>query len=76
MNIWSMEEIRTLRYLVAQELSIEEIAIALGRSKPAVRNKACVHGISLRRTRSAVMGASAVGSPLRASARKKDIEHT
>lgn len=51
MNIWSAEEIRTLRYLVAQELPLEEIAIALGRSEFAVRNKAGAHGISLRRTR-------------------------
>jgi len=53
MNIWSMEEIRTLRYLVAQGLPLEEIAIALGRSQCAVRNKAGIHGISLKRAHSA-----------------------
>lgn len=49
MNIWSIEEVRTLRYLVGQGLPLEEIAIALGRSEFAVRNKAFIHGISLRR---------------------------
>jgi hypothetical protein len=49
MNIWSMEEIRTLRYLAAQGLPPEEIAMALGRSEFAIRNKAGRHGISLKR---------------------------
>lgn len=49
MNIWSIEEIRTLRYLVAQGLPLDEIAIALGRSEIAIRNKAGIQGISLRR---------------------------
>ena len=51
MNIWSMEEVRTLRYLVDQGLSPKSIALALGRSEVAVRNKAVMQGISLRRTR-------------------------
>jgi len=53
MSIWSIEEIRTLRYLVEQGLTAKSIAEALGRSEVAVRNKAVMHGISLRRARSA-----------------------
>ena len=52
MSIWSIEEIRTLRYLVEQGLTAKSIAEALGRSEVAVRNKAVMHGISLRRSRS------------------------
>jgi hypothetical protein len=49
MSIWSMEDIRTLRYLVEQGLPPKEIALALGRSEVAIRNKALMQGISLRR---------------------------
>lgn len=49
MNIWAVEEIRTLRSLAEQGLSPQSIALALGRSEFAIRNKATIHGISLRR---------------------------
>lgn len=49
MNAWATEEIRALRSLAAQGVPPRSIAVALGRSEFAIRNKAVMHGISLRR---------------------------
>jgi hypothetical protein len=49
MNVWAIEEIRALRSLAAQGVSPDGIALALGRTEFAIRNKAVIHGISLRR---------------------------
>ena len=51
MNVWDIEEIRTLRLLAGQGMSAESIGVVLGRTEFAVRNKALIHGISLRRHR-------------------------
>lgn len=50
MSAWDIEEIRTLRLLAEQGMSPESIGVVLGRTQFAVRNKALIHGISLRRT--------------------------
>lgn len=49
MNAWEIEEIRTLRLLAGQGMSPHSIGVVLGRTEFAVRNKALMHGISLRR---------------------------
>lgn len=49
MSVWATEEIRALRSLAAQGMPPAGIALALGRSEFAIRNKAVIHGISLRR---------------------------
>lgn len=49
MSVWATEEIRALRSLAAQGVPPDGIALALGRSEFAIRNKAAIHGISLRR---------------------------
>ena len=45
---WSSEEIRRMRELAAQNVSIETMAALLRRTPSAIRNKATMHGISLR----------------------------
>ena len=50
-SAWSVEDVRTLRTLAQSGMSIGAIAAALHRSESAVRNKACMHGVSLQRTR-------------------------
>jgi len=47
-NDWSTEELRRLRELVATGIPLNAIAAALGRTSSAIRNKAGMHGISLR----------------------------
>jgi hypothetical protein len=47
-NIWSTDHIQTLRRLLQQGLSVQEIALAMKRSESAIRNKAIMHGMSLR----------------------------
>jgi hypothetical protein len=49
MSAWDIEEIRTLRLLAGQGMSPQSIGVVLGRTEFAVRNKAMIHGISLRR---------------------------
>lgn len=51
-NQWSLEQVRVLRELAGQGLPAHRIAAELKRSESAVRNKACMHGISLRQPRS------------------------
>ena len=50
LNPWSQEEIRRLRELAARGLRVSDIAARLGRSESAIRNKAGLHGVSLRQT--------------------------
>ncbi|HEY6644825.1 hypothetical protein [Povalibacter sp.] len=45
---WSSEDIRLLRQLASDGLPLEIIAARLRRSPSAVRNKATMHGVSLR----------------------------
>lgn len=47
-NRWSTEELRRLRQLAEQGTSLDCIATALRRSPSAIRNKAAMHGISMR----------------------------
>lgn len=47
-NAWSMEDVRRLRELAAQSMPVEHIAATLRRSTSAIKNKASLHGISLR----------------------------
>lgn len=47
-NDWSTEDLRRLRELAATGLPLNAIAAALGRTSSAIRNKAGMHGISLR----------------------------
>ena len=54
-SAWSSADIRLLRELAAQNVPLEAIATALRRSPSAVKNKAGMHGISLRRAGSATM---------------------
>jgi hypothetical protein len=49
-NAWTREEITLLRQLAEQGISRHHIATALHRSEAAVRNKALMHGISLKRS--------------------------
>lgn len=48
-NTWSTEDIRLLRQLAVAGASLETIAGTLRRTRSAIRNKATMHGISLRR---------------------------
>jgi hypothetical protein len=48
-NTWSTEDIRLLRQLAVDGASLETIAVKLHRTRSAIRNKATMHGISLRR---------------------------
>lgn len=45
---WSREEIQRLRELAAQEVPIELMSATLRRTPSAIRNKAMLHGISIR----------------------------
>jgi hypothetical protein len=47
-NTWSTEDIRLLRQLAVDGASLETIAGTLRRTRSAIRNKATMHGISLR----------------------------
>jgi hypothetical protein len=47
-NDWSAEDLRQLRELAATGTPLNAIAAALRRTSSAVRNKAGMHGISLR----------------------------
>lgn len=49
-NEWSSADVRQLRELAATGTPLAAIAAALCRTKSAVRNKAGMHGISLRFT--------------------------
>jgi hypothetical protein len=51
-NQWSLEQVRVLRALADQGLPLDRIAAELKRSESATRNEACLHGISLRLSRS------------------------
>jgi hypothetical protein len=46
---WSTADIRRLRELAEQGMPVPTIAATLRRSESAIRNKAGMHGISLRR---------------------------
>ncbi|HEY6643922.1 hypothetical protein [Povalibacter sp.] len=48
-NVWSSESVRKLRELAEAGAATEVIAAHLGRTPSAVRNKAGLHGISLRK---------------------------
>jgi hypothetical protein len=48
-NTWTMEDIRLLRQLAIEGASLETIAVTLRRTRSAIRNKATMHGISLKR---------------------------
>jgi hypothetical protein len=48
-NTWSTEEIRELRQLATAGASLDTICITLRRTRSAIRNKATMHGISLKR---------------------------
>lgn len=47
-NEWSSEDLRALRELAAAGTPLESIATSLRRTTSAVRNKAGMHGISLK----------------------------
>ena len=47
-NQWSSEDLRTLRALAETGTAPDMIAVTLRRTESAVRNKAGMHGISLR----------------------------
>jgi hypothetical protein len=47
-NDWSSDDVRRLRDLAATGMPLNAIAVALRRTTSAVRNKAGMHGISLR----------------------------
>lgn len=48
-NTWSTEEIRRLRQLATAGASLDTICVTLRRTRSAIRNKATMHGISLKR---------------------------
>jgi hypothetical protein len=48
-NAWAAADVRRLRELAGQGISPGEAAKLLRRSESAVRNKACLHGISFQR---------------------------
>lgn len=50
-NEWSSEHVRLLREMAATGSSLETIATALRRTTSAIRNKAGMHGISLKARR-------------------------
>jgi len=47
-NSWSSDQIRTLRRLAGEGLPAKQIAMAMKRTESAIRNKAGMHGISLK----------------------------
>lgn len=47
---WSTDDVRTLRELAQRGLPIAAVAKLLDRSESAVRNKATMHGIPMRRS--------------------------
>lgn len=53
-NTWTTEDIRLLRRLAIEGAPLETIAVTLRRTHSAIRNKATMHGISLRRCGSAM----------------------
>lgn len=50
-NEWSSEDLRQLRELAANGTAPGMIAVTLRRTESAIRNKAGMHGISLRARR-------------------------
>jgi hypothetical protein len=48
-NTWSTDEIRQLRQLATAGASLDTICVTLRRTRSAIRNKATMHGISLKR---------------------------
>jgi len=48
-NSWSTDEIRHLRQLATAGASLDTICVTLRRTRSAIRNKATMHGISLKR---------------------------
>jgi len=48
-NAWAAADVRRLRELAGQGISPGQAAKLLRRSESAVRNKACLHGISFQR---------------------------
>lgn len=48
-NTWSTEDIRQLRQLAVAGVSLDTISVTLRRTRSAIRNKATMHGISLKR---------------------------
>lgn len=52
-NQWSSEDLRRLRELAETGTAPDRIAVTLRRTESAVRNKAGLHGISLRIKRQA-----------------------
>lgn len=48
-NAWDTAELRRLRELAGQGISPGQAAKLLRRTESAVRNKACLHGISFQR---------------------------
>jgi len=51
---WSTDDVRTLRELAQRDQPIAAIAKLLGRSESAVRNKATMHGIPIRRAQNSM----------------------
>lgn len=47
-NTWSTDEIRQLRQLATAGASLDSICVTLRRTRSAIRNKATMHGISLK----------------------------
>ncbi|WP_324318088.1 hypothetical protein [Povalibacter sp.] len=47
-NSWSMHDVQKLQSLVEARTSLREIAKILRRTESSIRNKAALHGISLR----------------------------
>jgi hypothetical protein len=47
-RLWSSHELQQLRTLAQEGVPLNRIADTLRRSECAVRNKACIHGISLK----------------------------
>jgi hypothetical protein len=50
---WSTEDIRKLRQLAEEGRSLSELCKALRRTESAIRNKASMHGIPLKNSRTA-----------------------
>jgi hypothetical protein len=63
-NAWAAEDVRRLRELAGQGISPGQAAKLLRRSESAVRNKACLHGISFPRQEQKTAIADFSGSPL------------
>jgi hypothetical protein len=63
-NAWAASDVRRLRELAAQGISPGEAAKLLRRSESAVRNKACLHGISFPRKAQKAETADFDDSPL------------